>query len=100
MPGEPGRGADVMELTLLTVPDCPNAAAFEERLPAAPAGPPGAGARRRALTGDPEAAGAGVHGSPALVIAGPDPSAAPRPPAAPSCRPPPAPAGPTRGRAV
>ena len=29
-----------MELTLLTVPGCPNAAVFEERLAAAPAGTP------------------------------------------------------------
>jgi len=32
-----------MELTLLTIPACPNAAIFEERLPAALADRPGPG---------------------------------------------------------
>ena len=42
-----------MDLTLLTVPDCPHAAAFEERLAAALAGRPGAVVRRRLpLIGD------------------------------------------------
>ena len=39
-----------MDLTLLTVPDCPHAAAFEERLAAALAGR--LSARRRAGNGD------------------------------------------------
>ncbi len=60
-----------MELTVLTVPDCPNAAAFEERLAAALAGRP---------------ADAGMHGSPTLLIDGTDPFAAPGQPPSLSCR--------------
>src|SRR6266581_1773014 len=66
-----------MELTLLTVPDCPNAAAFEERLAAALASHPGAVVRRRVITSELEAAEAGMHGSPTLLIDGTDPFARP-----------------------
>ncbi len=45
-----------MELVLLTVPDCPNAAAFEERLAAALAGHPAAVVRRRVVGDEREAA--------------------------------------------
>jgi hypothetical protein len=75
-----------MELTLLTVPDCPNAAAFEERLAAALASHPGAVVRRRVITGEQEAAEAGMHGSPTLLIDGTDPFAAPGQPPSLSCR--------------
>ena len=51
-----------MELTLLTVPACPNAAAFEERLAAALVGHPGAVVRRREVADEREAAEAGMHG--------------------------------------
>ena len=64
-----------MELTLLTVPDCRHAAAFEERLAAALAGHPGAVIRRREVADDQEAAKAGMHGSPTLLIDGVDPFA-------------------------
>jgi hypothetical protein len=40
-----------MELILLTVPGCPNAAAFEERLAAALAGQPGVTVTRRDIAG-------------------------------------------------
>src|SRR5260370_17671709 len=75
-----------MELTLLTVPDCPHAAAFEQRLAAALAGHPGAVVRRREVADEQEAATAGRPGSPTLMIDGTDPF--PRPDAAPhpSCR--------------
>ncbi len=53
-----------MELILLTVPGCPNAAAFEERLAAALAGYPGTAVHRREITDEREAAEAGMHGSP------------------------------------
>jgi hypothetical protein len=66
-----------MELTLLTVPACPNAAAFEERLAAALAGCPGAAVRRREVADEREAAEAGMRGSPTLLINGVDPFAAP-----------------------
>src|SRR5258708_38206260 len=93
MPGGPGRGADVMELTLLTVPACPSAAAFEERLAAALAGHPGADVRRREVAGEREAAEAGGHGSPTPPIDGTDPVF--RPGAPPRLSLPPHP-GPTR----
>jgi hypothetical protein len=75
-----------MELTVLTVPDCPNAAVFEERLAAALASHPGAVIRRRTITGEREAAEAGMHGSPTLLIDGADPFAAPGQPPSLSCR--------------
>ena len=66
-----------MELSLLTVPDCPNAAGFEQRLALALAGFPDAVVRRREVADDREAAQAGMHGSPTLLINGVDPFAAP-----------------------
>jgi hypothetical protein len=66
-----------MELTLLTVPDCPSAAVFEERLSAALAAHPGAVVRRREVSDDHQAADAGMHGSPTLLIDGRDPFAEP-----------------------
>jgi hypothetical protein len=66
-----------MELTLLTVPACPNAAAFEDRLAAALTGYPGAVVRRREVADQQQAAKAGMHGSPTLLIDGVDPFAPP-----------------------
>ena len=66
-----------MELSLLTVPDCPNAAGFEQRLTLALAGFPGAVVRRRQFTDEREAAQAGMAGSPTLLVNGADPFAAP-----------------------
>jgi len=64
-----------MELTLLTVPDCPNAAAFEDRLAAALADHPGITVNRRQIADESAAAQAGMHGSPTLLINGTDPFA-------------------------
>jgi hypothetical protein len=75
-----------MELTLLTVPACPNAAAFEERLAAALAGHPPVVVRRREVADEREAAEAGMHGSPTLLIDGVDPFAQPRQAPSLSCR--------------
>jgi hypothetical protein len=75
-----------MDLVLLTVPDCPNAAAFEEHLAAALAGHPAAAVRRRVVSDEREAAEAGMHGSPTLLIDGSDPFAAPGEPPSLSCR--------------
>jgi hypothetical protein len=75
-----------MELTLLTVPDCPNAAAFEERLAAALAGRTGVVVRRHEIIDDRAAAEAGMHGSPTLLIDGVDPFAGPGQPPSLSCR--------------
>lgn len=62
-----------MELVLLTVPGCPNAAAFGERLAVALASYPGAVVHRRVVVGEQEAAAAGMHGSPTLLVDGTDP---------------------------
>ena len=75
-----------MELTLLTVPACPNAAAFEERLAAALASHPGVVVQRREVADEEEAADAGMHGSPTLLIDGTDPFAGPEAPGSMSCR--------------
>ena len=75
-----------MELTLLTVPDCPHAAAFGERLSAALAEYPGAVVRRREVADEQEAATAGMHGSPTLLIDGADPFAGPDQAPSLSCR--------------
>jgi len=66
-----------MELTLLTVPDCPSVATFEERLAAALTWHPGAVIRWREIADEREAAQAGMCGSPTLLINGADPFAAP-----------------------
>ena len=76
----------MIELTLLTVPACPNAALFEERLAGALAGHPDTVVRRRQVTDEREAAEAGMHGSPTLLIDGVDPFAAPGQPPSLSCR--------------
>ena len=52
----------MVELILLTVPACPNAAAFEERLAAARAGYPPVVVRRHEVADEREAAGQGCTG--------------------------------------
>jgi predicted DsbA family dithiol-disulfide isomerase len=66
-----------MELTILTVPDCPNAAALEGRLEAVLAGYPDTIVRRRQVADEQEAAETGMAGSPTLLINGMDPFAVP-----------------------
>jgi hypothetical protein len=75
-----------MELTLLAVPACPNASAFEEQLAAALASYPGTVVHRREVADEQEAMGAGMHGSPTLLIDGVDPFAAPGQAPSMSCR--------------
>jgi hypothetical protein len=75
-----------MDLILLSVPACPNAALFEERLAVAMAGRPGAVMRRRVIADEQDAAQAGMHGSPTLLIDGVDPFAAPEEAPSLSCR--------------
>ena len=53
---------DLLELTLLTVPDCPNAAGFAERLEAALSGRPGVIVRRREVADQQEAERARMRG--------------------------------------
>ena len=76
----------MVELVLLAVPACPNAAAFEERLAAALAGHLPVVVRRREVTDEREAAEAGMHGSPTLLIDGVDPFAQPGQAPSVSCR--------------
>jgi hypothetical protein len=68
-----GKKELIMELTLLTVPACPHAAAFEERLAAALAGYPGAVVHGREVNDEHTAAQVGMHGSLTLLINGVDP---------------------------
>lgn len=75
-----------MELVLLTVPGCPNAAAFEQRLAAALADWPEAVVRRRVIASEQEAAEEGMHGSPTLLVGGTDPFAVPGQSPSLSCR--------------
>lgn len=75
-----------MELVLLSVPDCPNAAAFEERLAVVLAAHPAVVVRRRVVSDEREAAEAGMHGSPTLLVDGRDPFAPPGEPPSLSCR--------------
>ena len=75
-----------MELVVLTVPDCPNAAAFEARLAAALVDQPATVIRRRVIADEQEAAEAGMHGSPTLLVDGVDPFAMPGQAPSLSCR--------------
>jgi hypothetical protein len=75
-----------VELTVLAVAGCPHAALLEERLAAALAGGPPALIIRRVISDPGEAARAGLHGSPTLLVDGADPFAAPGQPASMSCR--------------
>lgn len=75
-----------MELTILTVPDCPNAAALEERLAAVLADYPGTVVRRRQVADEQEAAETGMAGSPTLLVNGTDPFAVPGQAPGLSCR--------------
>jgi hypothetical protein len=84
--GVPASGELLMELTLLTVPACPNAAAFEERLAAAMAGYPGVVVHRREISDERAAAQAGMRGSPTLLINGADQFALPGQQPSLSCR--------------
>jgi hypothetical protein len=64
-----------MELTLLAVPGCPNITTLEQRLAAALAGRRDVVVRRREVASEQEAAQAGMHGSPTLLVDGVDPFA-------------------------
>jgi len=75
-----------MHLTVLAVPECPNAPLLEERLAAALEGRDGVSVSREVIFTDGEAARWGMHGSPTLLIDGTDPFAGPGQPASMSCR--------------
>jgi hypothetical protein len=75
-----------MKLEVLAVEACPHVAEFEERLDAARAGLEGAAVRHRVIASEADAAAAGMHGSPTLLVNGTDPFAAPGQPTSLSCR--------------
>ena len=66
-----------MELTVLAVPDCPNASVLERRLAAVLAGRAAIPVTRQVITSPAEAARWGMHGSPTLLVNGEDPFAEP-----------------------
>lgn len=75
-----------MELTVLAVPGCPNAAVLEQRLAEALSGWPGVTVARRVIADAAEAARWGMQGSPTLLVNGADPFAVPSATAAVACR--------------
>ena len=75
-----------MELVLLSVPGCPHAVTFEERLMAAVADYPSARVYRREIADEEQAAQAGMYGSPTLLVDGTDPFAVPGQLPSMSCR--------------
>jgi len=75
-----------MHLTVLAVPDCPNAAVLEERLTAVLGGRAGVSLSHEMITDEDQAARWGMHGSPTVLIDGADPFAEPGQPPSMSCR--------------
>jgi predicted DsbA family dithiol-disulfide isomerase len=75
-----------MELTVLAVPDCPNAPVLERRLAEALAGRSGVTVARRVIADVAEAARWGMRGSPTLLVNGCDLFAAPGGAPAVACR--------------
>jgi hypothetical protein len=75
-----------LELTVLTVAGCPHAALLAERLAATLAGRPAPPVTWRVIRDPGEAARAGLHGSPTVLVDGTDPFAAPGQRASMSCR--------------
>src|SRR5260370_14157102 len=76
----------MLELTILTVPDCPNEPVLRDRLAQVLSGYPDATVTRRVIQDEAGAARYGMHGSPTLLVNGADPFAAPGTPASLSCR--------------
>ena len=75
-----------MEVTVLTIPRCPNSALMEERLAAAAEGLPDVRVTRRIVADEHDADALGMRGSPTLLIDGTDPFPAPGAAAGLSCR--------------
>jgi hypothetical protein len=75
-----------MLIEILTVPDCPNGPAAEQRLAEAMAGRNDVTVEHRVISTRAEAARHGMHGSPTILIDGRDPFAAPGTAASLSCR--------------
>jgi hypothetical protein len=75
-----------LELTVLAVPDCPNAPELERRLAEALADQPAVTIARHLISSAAEAARWQMHGSPTLLINGRDPFAEPGTSPALACR--------------
>jgi hypothetical protein len=75
-----------VELTVLAVPGCPNAALLDRRLAIAAAGLPDVTVTRRVVDDERQAAALGMRGSPTLLIEAADPFAAPGQSTGLSCR--------------
>src|SRR6266496_690683 len=83
----PAAGEAIMpELTVLSVPDCPNEPVLVERLAEVLADHPGARLARHVVQDEADAARLGMRGSPTLLVNGVDPFGAPDAPASVSCR--------------
>ncbi|GEL19205.1 hypothetical protein [Pseudonocardia asaccharolytica] len=76
----------MLELTVLTVPDCPNEAVLRERLTQALTGRPAVSITHHLIGNEADAARLEMHGSPTLLINGVDVFAPPNTPASLSCR--------------
>ncbi|WP_066942613.1 hypothetical protein [Microtetraspora fusca] len=76
----------MLELAVLTVPDCPNEAVVRERLAQALTGHPDVSITHQVIDNEADAARLGMHGSPTLLINGVDVFTAPNTPASLSCR--------------
>jgi hypothetical protein len=75
-----------MQLTVLAVPDCPNAPVLGDRLAAVLDGRAGVWVSHQVISDEGEAGRWGMHGSPTLLIDGADPFAEPGQPPSLSCR--------------
>lgn len=76
----------MLELTVLTVPDCPNEPVLRDRLAQVLPDYPEAIVTASVIDGEAGAARYGMHGSPTLLVNGVDPFAAPGMPVSVSCR--------------
>lgn len=76
----------MLEVTMLTVPDCPSDAVIGQRLAEVLADHPTARLVRHVVQDEAEAARLGMHGSPTLLVNGVDPFAGPGTPVSFSCR--------------
>jgi hypothetical protein len=75
-----------VELTVLAVPGCPNAALLEKRLAIVVTGLPEVTVTRKVIDDELRAAALGMRGSPTLLVDRADPFAAPGQPTGLSCR--------------
>jgi Alkylmercury lyase len=75
-----------MHVSVLAVPDCPNATVLADRLAAVLDGRPGVSVSHQVISDEGQAVRLGMHGSPTLLIDGLDPFAEPGQPPTMSCR--------------